>query len=128
MQERAVKAAEELQAANDRNNHLIKVKNKLEGALDEMEDQVEREKRGKNEAEKQRRKIECDLRLAQETIDHVERNKKEMEAAVNRKNNEIASLNDKIEQEQALVAKGLKQVKECGVSMVFLFLKVNLKI
>ena len=36
---------EELQAAEDRANHLTKIKMKLEQNLDELEDSVEREKK-----------------------------------------------------------------------------------
>lgn len=39
------KTAEELQAAEDKVNHLTKVKNKLEQTLDELEDSLEREKK-----------------------------------------------------------------------------------
>lgn len=39
------KTAEELQAAEDKVNHLNKVKVKLEQTLDELEDSLEREKK-----------------------------------------------------------------------------------
>ena len=39
------KTEEDLQAAEDRANHLNRVKAKLEQSLDEMEDEVEREKK-----------------------------------------------------------------------------------
>jgi hypothetical protein len=39
------KTAEELQAAEDKVNHLNKVKAKLEQTLDELEDSLEREKK-----------------------------------------------------------------------------------
>ena len=83
--------------------------------MDDLEDTVEKEKHARIEAEKQKRKIEGDLRLANETLDYVERSKKELETAVERKNKEISSLNEKLEKEQNLVSKGLKQIKECGV-------------
>ena len=94
---------------------MAKAKSKLEEALDDMEDELERGKHSRSELEKMRRKVENDLRLAQESLDHVERERKEMEAAVGRKNREIASLGDKLETEQSQVTKGLKQIKECGV-------------
>lgn len=39
------KTSEELQAAEDKVNHLTKVKVKLEQTLDELEDSLEREKK-----------------------------------------------------------------------------------
>lgn len=41
------KTAEELQAAEDKVNHLNKVKLKLEQTLDELEDSIEREKKSR---------------------------------------------------------------------------------
>lgn len=41
------KTAEELQAAEDKVNHLNKVKLKLEQTLDELEDSLEREKKSR---------------------------------------------------------------------------------
>lgn len=43
--EHTQKTAEELQAAEDKINHLTKVKSKLEQTLDELEDSLEREKK-----------------------------------------------------------------------------------
>lgn len=45
MAETHQKAGEELQAAEDKVNHLNKVKVKLEQTLDELEDSLEREKK-----------------------------------------------------------------------------------
>ena len=41
------KTEEDIQSAEDRCNHLCKVKGKLEQSLDECEDSLEREKKGK---------------------------------------------------------------------------------
>merc|ERR1719195_44531 len=45
------KAAEDLQAAEDKVNHLSSVKSKLESTLDELEDSANREKRGRADME-----------------------------------------------------------------------------
>ena len=45
MQEVNQKTAEDLQAQEDKVNHLSKVKSKLEQTLDELEDSLEREKK-----------------------------------------------------------------------------------
>merc|ERR1719225_746741 len=52
------KTEEDIQAAEDKCNHLSKVKGKLEQALDEAEDSLEREKKVKGDVEKSKRKVE----------------------------------------------------------------------
>merc|ERR1719369_656567 len=49
---------EDIQSAEDKCNHLSRVKGKLEQALDESEDALEREKKVKGDVEKAKRKIE----------------------------------------------------------------------
>ena len=89
---------------------------KLEQSLDELEDDLEREKRLKLEQDKQRKKVENDLRAVEENFNVVERSKSELEDVICRKNKELAALVEKLEDEQRLVAKSSKQIKECGVS------------
>merc|ERR1719434_560111 len=50
------KTEEDIQTAEDRCNHLSKVKGKLEQSLDECEDTLEREKKSKADVEKSKRK------------------------------------------------------------------------
>merc|ERR1719156_368341 len=50
------KTEEDIQAAEDKCNHLSRVKGKLEQALDEAEDALEREKKVKGDVEKSKRK------------------------------------------------------------------------
>merc|ERR1711887_396940 len=50
------KTEEDIQAMEDRCNHLSKVKGKLEQSLDECEDALEREKKSKGDVEKLKRK------------------------------------------------------------------------
>merc|ERR1712241_452267 len=57
------KTEEDIQAAEDKCNHLSRVKGKLEQALDEAEDALEREKKVKGDVEKSKRKLEGDLKL-----------------------------------------------------------------
>nr|CAD7453412.1 unnamed protein product [Timema tahoe] len=106
------KTAEELQAAEDKVNHLNKVKAKLEQTLDELEDSLEREKKLRGDVEKAKRKVEGDLKLTQEAVSDLERNKKELEQTIQRKDKEISSLAAKLEDEQSLVSKLQKQIKE----------------
>merc|ERR1719244_1129069 len=72
------KTEEEIQTAEDKCNHLSRVKGKLEQALDEAEDALEREKKVKGDVEKSKRKIEGDLKLTQEAVSDLERVKAEL--------------------------------------------------
>merc|ERR1719384_2568051 len=106
------KTEEDIQSMEDKCNHLSKVKGKLEQALDECEDSLEREKKTKSDVEKLKRKVEGDLKLTQEAVSDLERIKSELNQSVQRKEKEIASMNAKIEDEQTLGGKYGKQIKE----------------
>merc|ERR1712212_677217 len=106
------KTEEDIQAMEDRCNHLSKVKGKLEQSLDECEDSLEREKKSKGDVEKLKRKIEGDLKLTQEAVSDLERIKADLGAALQRKEKEMASMAAKIEDEGTLGSKYSKQVKE----------------
>merc|ERR1711899_588380 len=93
-------------------NHLNKVKGKLEQALDECEDGLEREKKAKGDVEKLKRKTDGDLKLTQEAVSDLERVKSELIGAMQRKDKEIASVSAKIDDEATLGSKYTKQVKD----------------
>merc|ERR1712003_215372 len=106
------KTEEDIQAAEDKCNHLSRVKGKLEQALDEAEDALEREKKVKGDVEKSKRKLEGDLKLTQEAIPDLERVKAELLGGVSRKEKEGSALSAKIDDEATLAAKYNKQAKE----------------
>merc|ERR1711887_209078 len=106
------KTEEDIQAAEDKCNHLSKVKGKLEQALDESEDGLEREKKVKGDVEKAKREIEGDLKLTQEAVSDLERVKAELSGAVARKEKEGSALGAKIDDEATLGSKYAKQAKE----------------
>ena len=106
------KAAEDLQVVEDKLDHLSNIKSKLEQTLDELHDSLEREKRGRADIDKQRRKVEGDLRIMQETVSELERSKKELEGTIARKEKECGGLSGKLDEEQGLVTKFVKGIKE----------------
>merc|ERR1719283_585838 len=106
------KTEEDIQSAEDKCNHLGRVKGKLEQALDESEDALEREKKVKGDVEKAKRKIEGDLKLTQEAVSDLERVKAELSGGVARKDKEGSALSAKIDDEATLAAKYAKQAKE----------------
>merc|ERR1712227_371586 len=93
------KAQADLAAAEDNVNHLTKLKEKMEGQIEDAEDTLEREKKARSEAEKARRKLESEVKQTQETIDDLERIKKDLEDQMRRKDNELVNLNTKLEDE-----------------------------
>ena len=110
--ENNAKATEDLQAAEDKVDHLNKIKSKLEQTLDELEDSLQREKRGRTDIEKQRRKVEGELKVAQEGVGDLERSKRELENNIARKEKDMGGLSSKLDDEQGLVGKVQKQIKE----------------
>merc|ERR1719163_345060 len=106
------KSSDDLQVASDKVDHLAKIKQKLESTLDKLEASVEKEKRARTGVEKERRKVEGELKMAQETVADIERSKKELEAGIARKEGEISGLQSKLEDEQSLVGKVQKSIKE----------------
>ena len=69
--------------------------------------------------EKSRRKIEGDLRVSQEAVAELERNKAELAQSVQRKEREFSAIMAKIEDEASLGTKQQKQIKELTVSNTF---------
>merc|ERR1711872_94978 len=110
--ENSAKSSEDLQVASEKVEHLLKVKSKLESTLDELEGSFEKEKRSRGNVEKERRKLEGELKILQETVAELERSKKELEAAIMRKENEIGGMAGKLDDEQGLVGKSQKVIKE----------------
>merc|ERR1712098_179684 len=63
--ENSAKSSEDLQNASEKVEHLLKIKSKLESTLDELEASAEREKRSRGALEKERRKVEGELKITQ---------------------------------------------------------------
>merc|ERR1719410_1582017 len=110
--ENAAKSAEDLTVAEDKVSHLNQIKNKLESTLDELESSLEREKRGRAQVEKERRKVEGELKVTQESVCDLERARKELEGTIERKEKDAGGLLSKLDDEQSLVAKVQKGIKE----------------
>ena len=103
---------EDLVAAQEKVDHLNKIKMKLESTLDELNDSLAREKRAKGDIEKQRRKVEGDLRVSQEVVSDLERTKKELENSIARREKDLGILGSKLDDDQGIVAKTQKGIKE----------------
>merc|ERR1712029_884617 len=88
-------------AASEKVDHLSKIKSKLEQTLDELNDSLNREKRGRADIEKQRRKVEGELRITQESVAELERTKKEAENTISRKEKDYTQLANKLDEKRA---------------------------
>merc|ERR1711881_222892 len=110
--ENAAKSADDLVVVEEKVDHLNQIKKKLESTLDELEGNLEKEKRGRANVEKERRKVEGELKVTQETVGDLERTKKELEAHIDRKEKDAHALLSKLDDEQSLVAKVQKSIKE----------------
>merc|ERR1719376_320265 len=93
-------------------DHMTKIKEKLQSTLDSLENSVEKEKKSRGNVEKERRKVQGELKMAQETVADIERDNKEIEAAISRKDNEICSLSSALDDEQSLVQKIQRGIRE----------------
>ena len=89
-----------------------KIKEKLQSTLDSLENSVEKEKKSRGAVEKERRKVQGELKMAQETVADIERDNKEIEAAILRKDNKICSLSSALDDEQSLVQKIQRGIRE----------------
>lgn len=67
------------------------------------------------------------MKLTQEAVADLERNKKELEQTIQRKDKELSSLTAKLEDEQSLVGKLQKQIKELQARIEELEEEVRLK-
>merc|ERR1711956_26697 len=82
------------------------------GTLDELSGSMGGEKRARADIEKTRRRVEGDLKVTQETVSELERQKKEAEGAIQRKEKDLTGLSSKLDDEQQVVGKVQKAIKE----------------
>merc|ERR1719209_254999 len=106
------KANEDLISAEEKVAHLAQVKSQLESTLDQLEAGFDKEKKSRANLEKTKRKVEGDLKIAQDTVADLERAKREIEAVIGNKEKNNQLLSAKLDDEQSLVAKAQKNIKE----------------
>merc|ERR1712106_224307 len=112
LQENQSKSSDELNSAEEKMDSYSKVKTKLEVTLDELEDSYEREKKGRLDVDKQRRKVEADLKINQEVVVDLERDKRDMENMIDKTDKLISAAQKRLEEEQSVVSKVQQLVKE----------------
>ena len=114
LQDNLNKCYEDIQIIESKNTHLIKVKSKLEHTLDDLEDEVQKEKKLKVELEKRIRKVEADLRMSIEVVSEKEKEQSIFNQTLSRTEKELLHMSAKLEDEQGLVIRYCNQIKELG--------------
>merc|ERR1719205_216525 len=110
--ENQAKSNDDMMSANEKVDHLASVKSKLESTLGELESSLDKEKKARATVEKQKRKVEGDLKMAQDGVVELERTKRDLEVTIGNKEKNNAQLSAKLDDEQNLVAKAQKGIKE----------------
>merc|ERR1739846_98443 len=106
------KSSEDLAAAEEKVAHLMSVKSQLQSTLDQLDSGLDKEKKSRAALEKQKRKVEGDLKMAQDAVADLERAKREIEGVIANKEKNNQLLGAKLDDEQSLVAKAQKNIKE----------------
>ena len=106
------KSSKDLQSAEEKLKYLNNVKTQLESTWDELEENSNREKRSRMDNEKKWKKLQGDLKVAQETVVDGERMKKELEGKIAEKEKEFENLESQLEYEKRLISKSQKAIKE----------------
>merc|ERR1719205_67521 len=110
--ETQAKSNDDMITVNEKVDHLNSVKSKLESTLDELEGGLDKEKKGRAALEKTKRKVEGDLKMCQDGVAELERSKRDLEVVIGNKDKNNAQLAAKLDDEQNLVAKAQKGIKE----------------
>merc|ERR1719494_1531762 len=110
--ETQAKSNDDMIAVNEKVDHLNSIKSKLESTLGELEGSLDKEKKSRATVEKQKRKLEGDLKMAQDGVVELERAKRDIEVAIGNKEKNNSQLAAKLDDEQNLVAKAQKGIKE----------------
>merc|ERR1712240_20960 len=110
--ETQAKSNDDMVSVNEKVEHLASIKSKLQSTLDQLEGGLDKEKKARATLEKQKRKVEGDLKMAQDTVADLERTKREIEGVIANKEKNNQLLSAKLDDEQSLVAKAQKNIKE----------------
>merc|ERR1719347_936647 len=110
--ETQAKSNDDMMTVNEKVEHLASVKSKLESTLDELQNSLDKEKKSRAGLEKQKRKTEGDLKMAQDYVADHERANRDLTVVIGNKDKNNAQLAANLENEQNQVAKAQKGIKE----------------
>merc|ERR1712041_39182 len=78
--ETQAKSNDDSLSINEKVAHLTSVKSKLESTLDELENGLDKEKKNRTALEKQKRKVEGELKMAQDSVADLERSRRDSQS------------------------------------------------
>ena len=105
---------EEVQSYEMKANNLNNVRSKLESTLDDLEDELQMEKKSKILLDKAKRKLDGDLKRCLEVVEEKEKENNTIKQSLARREKELSHTIAKLEDEQTLIIKYVKQIKELG--------------
>ena len=108
------RSMEEIQSFGMKTNNLNNVRSKLESTLDDLEDELQMEKKSKILLDKVKRKLEGDLKRCLEAVEEKEKDNNSIKQSQARREKELAHTIAKLEDEQSLIIKYVKQIKDLG--------------
>ena len=106
------KFLEELTSAGEKVEHLQSTKSKLESTLNEVDGNVTIEKKARQEADKQRRKLDGELIMSQTLVTEFQRGKRDLEGLCSAKEKSLSQLQSKLVDEQSLNCKIQNTLRE----------------
>ena len=95
-----------------KNNTLNNVKSKLESSMDDLEDELLMEKKSKTILEKEKRRLEGDLARCLEVVEEKEKETGAVRQSLTKREKELSHLVAKLEEEQQVILRNVRQVKE----------------
>ena len=112
LQELQDSTLDDLQAESDKNTTINRLKTKLEAQIDDLDAQLEAEKKIRLDMERSKRQVELNHRMASETIIDLENDKAHLEEALSKSENLHFAANAKYETECQTVATLQKKIKD----------------
>ena len=95
-------------------NNLNNARSKLESTLDDLEDELQMEKKSKILLDKVKRKLEGDLKRCMEAVEEKEKDNNSIKQSQARREKELAHTIANLEDEQSLIIKYVKQINDLG--------------
>nr|XP_060496089.1 myosin-15 isoform X2 [Panthera onca] len=112
MQETHQQTLDDLHTEEEKLSSLSKAKVKVEQQVDELEGALEQERKARMNCEREKSKLEGDLKLNLMSVEHLESGQLQLTEKLRKKELEMNQMSSKVEKEKGLVAQLQNMVKE----------------
>uniref|UniRef100_A0A8C5NX37 Myosin, heavy chain 15 n=1 Tax=Jaculus jaculus TaxID=51337 RepID=A0A8C5NX37_JACJA len=112
LQETHQQTQENLHTEEDKFSNLSKENQKLGQQVDALEGALERERKARLKCEREKHRLEGDLKKNQESAEDLERSQQQLAEQLRKKELEVSQMNSKVETEKSLVGQLQKMVQE----------------